>query len=198
VIDARGTIAYTSFGEGRYAHTEQVIRQLLADAGHQVHGPLGAVPDLTPTYPTTPETYVGSARLSGLASPEPVKAGTAQDFTAPSALAAGQFALSGRWQVNPKEATALRAGDSLDFAVTAAQVFVILAAAGRADRVAVLLDGQPVRAGDNAGSDVRAGVVRVGLDNLYNVVDLHGRVETHRLRLVFETPGTQVYSFTFG
>jgi hypothetical protein len=80
----------------------------------------------------------------------------------------------------------------------AAKVFVIFAPAGRAGRVAVLLDGQAVRAGHNAGTDVRAGVVRVGMDNLYNVVDLHGRVETHHLRLVFDTPGTQVYSFTFG
>jgi hypothetical protein len=36
------------------------------------------------------------------------------------------------------------------------------------------------------------------MDNLYNVMDLHGPVESHRLRLVFDTPGTQVYSFTFG
>src|SRR3954469_4522976 len=33
-IDARGRVRYTHFGEGDYAHKEQIVRQLLAEAGH--------------------------------------------------------------------------------------------------------------------------------------------------------------------
>jgi thiol-disulfide isomerase/thioredoxin len=198
VIDAQGDIVYTSFGEGEYAHTERVIRQLLADAGHGVSVKAGTVPDLTPTYPTTAETYVGSERTSGFSSPQQLVPGTAQDFTTPQTLYAGQYALSGRWRVEPQEATALRAGDSLDFTLTADKVFVIFAPAKGTARVRVLLDGRPVDDRKNAGADVRHGIVRVDMDNLYSVVDLHGPIQTHRLRLIFDTPGMQVYSFTFG
>ena len=82
--------------------------------------------------------------------------------------------------------------------MTASKVFVIFAPHWSTDRVRVLLDGKPVVTGRDAGGDVHVGVVQVPMDNLYNVVDLHGKVETHRLTLIFETAGTQVYSFTFG
>lgn len=198
LIDAQGHVRYTSFGEGDYDKTERAIRQLLADADHPVKVAIGHVADTTPTYQMTPETYVGSERMSNFASPQTVVPGQAQDFTTPAALPSDQFALAGRWQVNAQEATALRAGDSLDFTVTADKVFVIFAPPGPQAKVRVYLDGAPVTAGSKAGADVHGGEVRVGMDNLYNVIDLHGPVETHRLRLVFETPGTQVYSFTFG
>jgi cytochrome c biogenesis protein CcdA/thiol-disulfide isomerase/thioredoxin len=198
LIDAQGHIRYTSFGEGDYGQTEQAIRQLLADAHHPVHAAPGDVPDTTPTYQTTPETYMGAEQISNFDSPQPVMSGVAQDFTTPSALPPDQFALAGPWRIDARYATALRAGDSLDFTVTAAKVFVIFAPPGDNGQVRVLLDGRPVQEGRNAGSDVHNGVVRITRDNLYNVVDLHGNVGTHRLQLVFETTGTQVYSFTFG
>jgi thiol-disulfide isomerase/thioredoxin len=198
LIDAQGTIRYTSFGEGDYARTDRVIRQLLADARHPAHVAPGDVPDTTPTYQMTPETYVGADRLSNFDSPESITPGRAQDFTIPATLPANQFALAGPWRVDAQSATALRAGDRLDFTVTAGKVYVIFAPRGTDDRVRVFLDGKQVVAGQDAGADTHGGVVRVAMDNLYNVVDLHGGVGIHRLRLVFETAGTQVYSFTFG
>jgi thiol-disulfide isomerase/thioredoxin len=198
VVDARGVIRYTSFGEGDYARTEQVIRQLLTDAGKHPTVPTGDVPDTTPSVAITAETYAGSDRISNFASPQPVIPNAARLFTTPASLPYGQFALAGLWRVGPREATALRAGDSLDFIVSASKVYVIFAPSQRAAKVRVLLDGKPVVPLENAGKDVHNGVVTVHLDNLYNVVDLGDRVEAHRLRLVFETAGTQVYSFTFG
>jgi hypothetical protein len=141
---------------------------------------------------------VGTERMSNFASPEQVMPGRAQDFTTPRTLPPDQFALAGRWRVDAQSATALRTGDSLDFTVTASRVFVIFAPRDTGDRVRVFLDGKPVAAGRDAGADVHGGVVRVPMDNLYNVVDLRGTLGTHHLRLVFESAGTQVYSFTFG
>jgi hypothetical protein len=118
----------------------------------------------------------------------------------PPSLPPDQFAFSGLWRVGAQSATALRGGDSLEFTVTAAKVFVIFAPRGNGtdDRVQVFLDGKPVAMGQNAGDDVHGGLVTVSMDNLYNVVDLRGVVGTHHLRLLFQTAGTQVYSFTFG
>jgi hypothetical protein len=100
--------------------------------------------------------------------------------------------------VDAQSAVALRPGAGLDFMVVADKVFVVLAPRGGDDRVRVFLDGKAVVEGRDAGSDVHGGVVRVSMDNLYNVVDLHGTMGTHHLRLVFDSVGTQVYSFTFG
>jgi cytochrome c biogenesis protein CcdA/thiol-disulfide isomerase/thioredoxin len=198
LIDAQGHIRYTSFGEGDYSKTESAIRQLLADANHPVKMAAGKVADTTPTYQMTPETYINSERMTNFASPQTVNPGQAQVFTIPSTLPADQFGLAGRWQVNGQESTALDAGDSLDFTVTADKVFVIFAPPGPQAKVRVSIDGAPVKPGVTAGADVQGGEVTVNMDNLYNVVDLHGPVQTHRVHLVFETPGTQVYSFTFG
>lgn len=198
LIDARGRIRHTHFGEGEYDVTERAIQALLREAGRPVASVLTGAPDLTPTHDQTPETYIGRDRMTNFASPQGVASDQARDYTTPPTLRPDSFALAGRWWVQPNAATAMRPGASLDFAVRGSKVFVVLAPHGRADRVRVLLDGQPVRSGLNVGADAPGGVVRVTMDNLYNVVDLRGKVESHRLRLIFDQPGTQVYAFTFG
>jgi len=45
---------------------------------------------------------------------------------------------------------------------------------------------------------VKDSTVTVDIDNLYNLVDLHGHYGSHVLRLEFQTPGTGVFAFTFG
>ncbi len=49
-----------------------------------------------------------------------------------------------------------------------------------------------------AGQDVKDGIVTVDTDRLYNIVDLHGKTEIHTLKLEFQTPGVEAYTFTFG
>lgn len=61
LIDKDGYVRYTHFGEGNYDETEEVIQDLLEEAGSQgvrqdVHNP-GST-----TYARTPETYLGKAR----------------------------------------------------------------------------------------------------------------------------------------
>src|SRR5215207_5328591 len=67
-VDARGHVRYAHFGEGDYAHSEQVIRALLADAGRRV-GAARARARATAASPgvTTPESYLGAARAAGFA-----------------------------------------------------------------------------------------------------------------------------------
>jgi len=60
-----------------------------------------------------------------------------------------------------------------------------------------LLDGKTISA-SVAGADVHSGIVTVDSDRLYNVVDLHGKTESHLLKLQFQSPGTAAYTFTFG
>ena len=60
LIDASGNIRHVSFGEGDYAGTEKLIRQLLQQTHPDVALPNGTdVPTATPNENETPETYLG-------------------------------------------------------------------------------------------------------------------------------------------
>ena len=59
----------------------------------------------------------------------------------------------------------------------------------------MLLDGKPISDAD-AGADVKDGVVTVGPQKLYSLVDLP-RAGEHRLGLRFDE-GVRGYAFTFG
>ncbi len=62
LIDRTGHIRHTHFGESSYGETESLIRELLGDDGAKAK----ALPDLTPTGLTTPESYLGFGRLDRL------------------------------------------------------------------------------------------------------------------------------------
>jgi thiol-disulfide isomerase/thioredoxin len=75
-IDAEGRIRHHHLGEEDYERSERVIQQLLAEAGHEVQAKdLVAVEpggiELAADWDTlrSPETYLGYARATGLASP---------------------------------------------------------------------------------------------------------------------------------
>ena len=67
-IDAEGRVRYVHFGEGDYAGKEQVIRELLKEAGRRPGGALaGAHGQAASPGVTTPETYLGAARAERFA-----------------------------------------------------------------------------------------------------------------------------------
>jgi cytochrome c biogenesis protein CcdA/thiol-disulfide isomerase/thioredoxin len=191
-IDARGRVRYVHFGEGEYGEKEKVIRELLAEAGHQVGaGESGAAGIEASAGVTTPESYLGSLRADRFVN-GPIAAG-AQNFGQPGEPPTDQLAYSGRWKVEPESATA--EGGALELAFGARRVYLVLGSPGGSRRVRVLLDGRPIP--DRlAGTDVHNGVATVSSQRLYDLVDL-AKVEDHTLRLVPEE-GVMGYAFTFG
>jgi cytochrome c biogenesis protein CcdA/thiol-disulfide isomerase/thioredoxin len=192
-IDARGHVRYVHFGEGEYAEKEQVIRELLVEAGDRVgHGMSGARGLEPSAGVTTPETYLGVARAERFTDPE-LSPGL-HDYKAPARVPPDEFALRGRWREEFHSATA--AGGSLELNFGAKHVYLVLGTAdGRPRRVKVLLDGKPIPA-SAAGADVKGGAVTVKGQRLYDLVDLP-QVGHHVLRLEPEA-GVQGYAFTFG
>lgn len=191
-IDAQGRVRYAHFGEGEYGKKEQIIRQLLAEAGRKVPGQETQVHAVAPSATvTTPETYLGAARAERFTNP--MLSPGSHDITAPASLPANEFAYHGRWRIRLDSATA--EGGSLDLNFGARRVYLVLGSPGRPRTMRVLLDGQPISSAD-AGSDVRGGVVRITSQRLYNLVDLP-RVENHVLTLVPQA-GVMGYAFTFG
>jgi cytochrome c biogenesis protein CcdA/thiol-disulfide isomerase/thioredoxin len=191
-IDAEGNVRYVHFGEGEYGEKEEVIRELLAEAGRKVPSKETSVKAVAPSKTvTTPETYLGAARAERFTNSE-LSPGM-HDFTAPAALPANEFAYHGKWRIALDSATA--AGGSLDLNFGARRVYLVLGSPGHPRQVKVKLDGKPISSAD-AGSDVHGGVVTVDSQRLYNLVNLPA-VEGHVLELEPEA-GVMGYAFTFG
>ncbi|HEX3324036.1 MAG TPA: redoxin domain-containing protein, partial [Solirubrobacterales bacterium] len=126
-IDSRGRVRYAHFGEGEYGKKEQIIRELLAEAGRKVPGAETRVHAIAPSATvTTPETYLGAARAERFTNS--MLAPGLHDFTAPSSLPANEFAYHGRWRISLDSATA--AGGSLDLNFGARRVYLVLGSPG--------------------------------------------------------------------
>jgi cytochrome c biogenesis protein CcdA/thiol-disulfide isomerase/thioredoxin len=182
LIDPSGMIRHVGYGEGDYAQTEELIRQLLATRTPEpALPPSTEVADTTPTQALTPETYLGyqyaPLHVSGSA---PASAGPAA-YRFPATLDPDTFALSGQWTADPESLTA-GPGAALELSYQAGKVFLVLGGQGS---VAVRVDGRP------------GPVITVsGPPTLYPVVtrnaDTRGTVQ------LTPTPGVQAYDFTFG
>ena len=192
-IDARGRVRFAHFGEGEYDEKEQVIRELLAEAGRSVAGhDSGAHGVAASAGVTTPETYLGAARAERFTNPT-LSPGS-HDFGKPGEPPLNEFAYGGRWKIAFESATA-EEGASLTLHFGARRVYLVLGSPQGPRRVHVLLDGKPIAA-VLAGTDVHGGAVEVTGQRLYNLVDLP-KVEEHVLTLEPEK-GVMGYAFTFG
>jgi cytochrome c biogenesis protein CcdA/thiol-disulfide isomerase/thioredoxin len=192
-IDAHGQVRYAHFGEGEYDRKEGVIRALLAEAGASR---LGASTRVRADKPSdaqiTRESYLGARNaerfLNGQIAPG------RHAYRAVGPLPPDHLAYSGVWQITAQSARAVtNATLSIDF--SARRVFLVLGSPEHPRAVRVLLDGRPL-ADSRAGSDVRGGLLEVGFQRLYRLVDLPA-VARHRLTLHF-APGVSGYAFTFG
>jgi cytochrome c biogenesis protein CcdA/thiol-disulfide isomerase/thioredoxin len=195
LIDARGNVRYTHFGEGDYGKTEDAIRSLLEETRR---GPLGAHATASAQKPSagvlTPETYLSSERSEAVL-PNGVQPGNHVYRGFAGHLPLNHLSLGGTWNIGTQAARTVRAS-SLELAFGARRVFLVLSSAGNEPRrVRVSLDGRAIGSAQ-AGPDVTKGVLTVRRQRLYRLVDLP-RVERHRLELHFG-PGVSGYAFTFG
>ena len=195
LIDARGKVRYTHFGEGDEAKTEAAIRSLLREARGGALGRLaGEHAEVPSTDLATPETYLGTDRAERFLPDNPTDGTRAYPgYRRPLPLS--HLALGGTWNATGETATAVR-NASLRLRFQARRVYLVLGAEeGMSRPVEVLLDGRPVRPG-TAGVDVRSGRLDVRRQRLYSLVSLP-RVERRTLTLRF-APGVSGYAFTFG
>jgi thiol-disulfide isomerase/thioredoxin len=185
LVDAKGEVRETRFGEGDYGKTEAAIRALLAERGAAVGGARARPHDVTPVGTVaTPETYVGTARAEGFVGTPPTK-GT-HDYRAPAAAPPlNGFALGGTWTIGDEPATA-GPGATLTASVRARFVYLVLSppSPSRPGAVDVAVDGRPTKH------------VTVDRQRLYTLADF-GATEQHTIRLRFGA-GTSAYAFTFG
>ncbi len=182
LIDARGRVRYTHFGEGDYDGTESAIRALLAESGARPGARAGRARAIAPgDGAQTPETYFGAKRAQGWLVPPERGTRSYPDAGRPPLNA---FALGGRWKVTGESATAVRDA-TVRARFRARRVYLVLRSADRRRRsVRVRVDSGPER------------TVAVRGDDIYTAVDLPAAGE-HDLELEF-APGVSGYAFTFG
>lgn len=194
LIDAKGTIRYTHFGEGEYDETESMIQKLLKEAGSEISQEVK-----NPEYQIrsrTPETYLGWQRMESLASPERVTPNLARQYTLPAKLPENAFALQGEWTLQPEYSLAGKMS-ALEISFESQEVFLVMRPqkAESTPSVKVLIDGEVASVA--AGSDVQDGTVQIETDRLYRLIKLD-KPGRHILRLEFPEGGVEAFAFTFG
>jgi cytochrome c biogenesis protein CcdA/thiol-disulfide isomerase/thioredoxin len=182
LVDATGVIRHVTFGEGDYAGTESLIRQLLtqAKAGTQLPAATN-VAAAQISADQTPESYIGYSEGEADTSGKARVHDKAAVYAIPATVKPDSFALSGTWTDAAEEATA-GADAKLDLNYQAAKVYLVLGGTGTLT----------VQVGTGATRTVKVG----GAPTLYTLVN--GTASVRALLHLTMSPGIQAYSFTFG
>ncbi|HJT44361.1 MAG TPA: cytochrome c biogenesis protein DipZ [Rhizomicrobium sp.] len=205
-IDAQGRIRHHHFGEGEYDRSEQVIQQLLREAG-QSRLPGGVVeprasgveaPATALDAARSPETYLGYARGENFAS-GPAHADVAATYQTSHPLQTNQWGFTGRWIIGAEKSSLAAPGGKITMRFHARDLHLVLGPGenGKPVRFKVLLDGRPPA--ESRGMDIDAqGNGAVTDQRLYQLLRVNGPVTGHTFVIQFLDSGAQSFAFTFG
>jgi cytochrome c biogenesis protein CcdA/thiol-disulfide isomerase/thioredoxin len=182
LVDASGTVRQIKLGEGGYADTEKLIRELLVLNNPDVKLPPATdVADTTPTAgKTTPETYLGTTKQVNFGGTEKYSAKTPA-FEVPAKLAANSFALDGAWTLGTQSVTPTAGKAAIELEYTASEVRMVLSGSGT---VSYTVDGKSKTFSVS------------GTPKSYPLIT-EKDIDSGTLR-VSVSPGVEAFSFTFG
>ena len=173
-----GNLVHTNFGEGDYAKTESIIRSLLLAQHAKLPPPTNVVS--VSSQAVTPETYLGSSRLSNVAN-STVPSGHAFTFALPPSIPSNQFAFAGTWTESPESALAGK-NASIVLNYQAKQVNLVMSGSGT---VTVREKGFAPK------------IIHVrGIPNLYVLRDQNAFASS--TMTIYFSPGVSAFDFTFG
>jgi thiol-disulfide isomerase/thioredoxin len=206
VVDAQGRIRYHQFGEGKYDTSEQVIQQLLIDAGHSK---LPTATDSAQASGTqvasderdllSGETYIGYKQAEGFVSPEKVLPDGIRTYTSPADISLNTWSLEGPWKIGAERAQLGGASGRIVYRFHARDLHLVLGPAsdGKPVRFRVTIDG--AAPGSSHGTDVAAdGSGMVDGERLYQLVRQTGPIRDRTFAIEFLDSGASAYAFTFG
>jgi cytochrome c biogenesis protein CcdA/thiol-disulfide isomerase/thioredoxin len=205
-IDAQGRIRGHHFGEGNYDESEQLIRELLAEAGFgdlpaATSAPRAAGVEVAADEPDiqSPETYIGYERATNFVSAAPTARDRPAKYTVPRTLQLNEWSLGGTWTVSAEYALSRSPGDTIVFRFHARDLHLVLGpdAANTPVRFRVMIDGH--EPGQNHGSDTdEHGNGTVHEQRLYQLIRQSGAVGDRTFTIEFLDVGVRAYAFTFG
>ena len=201
-FDAQGRQRYHHFGEGNYARSEMVIRQLLAEAGRAPKSARmaqgitrGAEIPAAVASIRSPETYIGYWRADRFVSPGGQARDAAKTY-GPAPLELNDWALEGNWTIKRQSGVLNLAPGAIAYRFHSRDLHLVLAAP-KPVRFRVTIDGKAP--GADAGVDVKPdGTGVVSNERLYQLVRERGEVRDRTFRIEFLDPGAEAFAFTFG
>jgi len=205
-VDAQGRIRHHYYGEGAYDQSEEILQQLLAEAGHG--DPSMALVSVDPKGVEaaadwrslgTPETYVGYERAEGFASPGGLSRNKAHVYAAPARLGPNQWALAGDWTVGGQPTVLNAANGKITIHFHARDLHLVMGAGAPGGRVRfrVRLDGHAP--GSAHGLDVDGDGNGVAIEpRLYQLIRQTAPITDHTFEIEFLDAGVEAFSFTFG
>ncbi len=206
-IDSMGRIRGHHFGEGNYGESEQLIRQLLTEAGDQDlpaagYGEIkatGVQAAADEAQIQSPETYIGYQRSTHFSSPTGVARDQPKAYAEPSKLALNQWALAGHWTIHNEDGVLNQAPGTITFRFYARDLHLVMGpgADGKPIHFRVRLDGAPPDQNHGMDVDVQGNGV-VHEQRLYQLIRQSKDVVEHTFSIEFLDQGVQAYSFTFG
>jgi len=206
LVDAKGRIRYHQFGEGEYQRTEQVIQQLLTEAGAsdvpKGSSPVdarGAEAAADWAHLKSQENYVGYQKTQGFASPGGIARDKPRPYSSPARLRLNQWALSGDWTVTEGASRIEKTGGWIAYRFHARDLHLVMGVpSGKTPvRFRVLIDGHPP--GPAHGTDVDAeGNGTAAEQRLYQLIRQPGAIEDRQFEIEFRDPGVEAFCFTFG
>jgi thiol-disulfide isomerase/thioredoxin len=180
LIDRTGTVRQVHYGEGAYAETESLIRELLAEQGAPVTGAAATPGPGAANRAQTPETYLGFARARAYT--HAINRNEPAEYTTDPLFGRGgqdRVTLMGGWTVRDERIDAGRdAGLILDF--SAAQVFLVLGGEG----TVTVREGPQTR--------------RITVSGAPTLYELRSGPAGRSRMGVYLDEGLSAYAFTFG
>jgi len=193
LLDAKGAIRFTHFGEGAYDQSERSIQQLLVDAGAGGFSREVVTPDARGIEAPADwdslksgETYLGSAQ--------------AEHFVRNATrLRLNEWTLAGDWTVGSKAVALQKPDGKIDYRFHARDVHLVMGPAGRgaSARFVVRLDGQAPGAAHGTDVDEHGRGV-VAEQRTYQLIRQQRPIVDRQFEIEFLDPGVEAFCFTFG
>ena len=226
LVDKDGVVRYTHFGEGDYAGTEMMIRELLLDAGAELNDgnlPLPSDQMLDPAFQSardaeiTRELYAGYLRgRNDLAFGGGGYVGQDEyyntrdavaDLQVPDELEPHQIYFEGPWYIGPESsrhgAESTGYEDYLALVYSARSVNAVLTSdSGEPYRVRLTVGGEYLT-DENKGADVTIGpdgesYIVVTEPKIYNIIESPEWMRRQELHMRSDSPDFGLFAFTFG
>lgn len=220
LIDSKGTVQYTHFGEGQYDQTEQQIRRFLIEAGADLTDvPLGTVGEQTvdQAFIEAPRGAVTRKLFAGFVLAELGEyvrqsdffkhTGSVVELESPDEHKEGVIYFDGTWEVWPEHTRHGRNStgyeDVLSLIYSARTLNAVVSSdSGEPYDVRITLNGEFLTE-ENKGRDVTIApsgesFLNVAEPRMYHVIEASGYTKDNQLTMSSNSDDFGIFAFTFG
>ena len=202
IADHEGYIRFDHIGEGAYKETEEVIQLLLRERSDVLGETLEKtellnLDEFTHTTFRTPELYFGFSFAEGrnqLGNEEGFSKNKIMNYKLPNQFKQHYFYMDGIWKNNNDGMKLISDSGKIVLQFYAKQLNIV---AANSATLEIIYDGNFLPS-ESRGQDVAPdGTVKISEPRLYNLIDSK-QEGPHEIIIKVNTPGFEIFTFTFG